>query len=91
MPGWVQRLLEDLKQQPDDAQSQENEIPSNQSDSEPDSNSEDLVPAADDTSAAEAESSGAVRDFQSSHYWLGSTSQRDFTSVSSGRAQLGRR
>ena len=70
MPGWVQRLLEDPKQQPDDAQSQEHEVSSNQSDSEPYSDSEDLVPAADDTRAAEAESSGAVRNHQSFHYSL---------------------
>ena len=50
--------------------SQEYEVSSNQSDSELDSNSEDLVPAADDTSAAEAESSGAVWNHQSSRYSL---------------------
>ena len=48
----------------------QNEIFSDQSDSEPDSNSEDLGPASDHNSGAEAESSGAVRDFQSSRYSL---------------------
>ena len=67
MPAWVQKLLE---QQPNDARSQENEISSNPSDSVPDSDSEDLVPAADDTSAAEAESNDTIRNRQSSRYSL---------------------
>ena len=48
MPSWVQRLLEDPKQPPHDAQSQENETFANQSDTEPASDYEDLVPAAGD-------------------------------------------
>ena len=49
--SWVQMLPEDPKQQPDDARSQKNEIPSDQSDSKPDSDSEDLAPTTNDTSA----------------------------------------
>ena len=88
MPSWVQRLLEDPKQQPDDTQSQENEISSDQSDSEPDSDSEDLVPAIDDTSATETESGGAVRNHQSSHYPLRARIDPPETSIVSARDEL---
>ena len=47
-----------------------NKVSANQSDNEPDSDSEDLVPAAGDTNAAEVKSSGAMRNHQSSCYSL---------------------
>ena len=56
-------LLEDPKQQPNDAQSEENKVSSDQSDSESDSDSEDLV-----FGDMDAGSSDAVRNCHPSHY-----------------------